>query len=385
MATAGIRRTGRTQEHRMPIRRPDVQPHRAAAALTLALALVGAVLGAGCAAPQRAKIAYPPPPDPPRVLYVRSFQRPENLQTSGWQRFWNALLPHDAGLGTVNPAGLALSPDEKILYVASSSRGRVLAIDLAGGDFKAIGANGPRRMGRPIGLGTDAEGRLYVADKDANAVLVYQPDGALLRAFGSDRLVQPTGLAVDRKGQQLYVISDATTQTGRHVVEVFALDGRHLRTMGGGRSSTPGIFNFPSDLAVAPSGQLYVSDMLNFRVQVFDAQGGLVRYFGQAGSGYPGQFDKIHGVGFDSFGNVYVVDLMQGVQIFNDLGQPLMSFGEGLLGVPLGIVIDSRNHIFVSDFLHSVHEFELVNTSADDSRRATPPSAQGPKKDAPRP
>lgn len=338
-------------------------------AALLALALAGGLLAAGCAAPQRPKIAYPPPPDQPRVLYVRSFQKPDDLQTSGWQKFLNALVPHDSALATINPAGLALSPDERTLYVATPPRARVIAVDLKTGDFKAIGITGQRRLGRPIGVGTDADGRLYVSDKDSNNVAVFEPDGRLKTVFGGDRLVQPTGLAVDRKGQQVYVINDATTQTGRHTVEVFALDGRHLRTMGGGRSPAPGVFNFPSDLAVDAAGNLYVSDMLNFRVQVFDRQGGLVRYFGQSGSGMPGLFDKIHGISFDTFGNVYVVDLMQGVQILSDQGRALMSFGEVILSTPLGIVIDSRNHIYVSDFQHAVHEFELVNTTAEDSRK----------------
>jgi sugar lactone lactonase YvrE len=347
------------------------QPHAARRAAALSLA-AGFALLAGCAAPQRPKVAYPPPPDTARIMYLRSFQKPDDLQTTGWQRFWNALVPHEAGNATVNPAGLALSPDEKTLYVASPPRGRVIAVDLQGGDFRAIGTSGQRRLGRPVGVGTDADGLLYVSDKEANAVLVFEPGGQLKRVFGADRLVQPTGLAVDRKGQQVYVISDATTQTGKHVVEVFALDGRHLRTMGGGRGPAPGSFNFPSDLAVNAAGQLHVADMLNFRVQVFDSNGGLLRMFGQSGSGLPGLFDKIHGVGFDGFGNVYVVDLMQGIQIFNDLGQPLMSFGEGLVAAPLGIVVDGRNHIYVSDFQNAVHEFELVNTSAEDSRRASP-------------
>lgn len=345
-------------------------------------ALAASLLAAGCAAPQRPKVAYPPPPDKARILYVASFQRPDDLQTSGWQKFLNALVPHDSANAIINPAGLALSPDEKVLYVASSPRGRVIAVDLRTGDFKSIGASGQRRLTRPVGVGTDADGRLYVADKGANNVVVFEPDGRLKSVFGGDRLVQPTGLAVDRKGQQLYVINDATTQTGRHTVEVFALDGRHLRTMGGGRGPAPGVFNFPSDLAVDAAGNLFVSDMLNFRVQIFDRQGGLIRYFGQSGSGMPGLFDKIHGISFDTFGNVYVVDLMQGVQIFNAEGRALMGFGEGIMSTPLGIVVDSRNHIFVSDFQHAVHEFELVNTTAEDSRT---PAAGGAPQPVPSP
>jgi len=346
--------------------------HRPLTRLAAALALT--LMGAGCAAPKRtSNFSYPPPPDKARVNHLRTFTRPEDLQTSGSQRFWNALVPHDSAYTIINPTGLALSPDEKTLYVATPTKARVVAVDLARGDFRLIGTTGQRRLVRPVSLGTDADGRLYVSDKAANAVLVYEPDGKLVQVFGSDRLVQPTGLAVDRKGQQVYVINDATTQTGRHVVEVFALDGRHLRTLGPGRTTAPGGFNFPSDLAVNAAGHLYVADMLNFRIQVFDAQGALLKYFGQAGTGYPGLFDKIHGIGFDSFGNVYVADLMQqSIQILNDANQPLMTFGEGTVGMPFGIVIDSRNHIFVSDYQHAIHEFELVNTTASDSHRAEP-------------
>ena len=351
---------------------------RPAARLAAALAL--ALLGAGCATPKVVHFTYPPPPDKGRVVHVRTFTRPDDLQTGLGQRIMNALVPHDSALALVNPAGLALSPDEQVLYVASPPKSRVLAIDLQRGGFKAIGTTGQRRLARPIGVGTDADGLLYVADKQLGAIHVYHPDGTLVRVLGGGQLTQPTGLAVDKRGQQVYVINDATTQTGKHTVEVFALDGRHLRTTGGGRSPAPGSFNFPSDLWVDKAGQLYVSDMLNFRVQVFDAAGGLIRYFGQAGSGLPGLFDKIHGISTDTFGNVYVVDLMQGVQILNDAGQALMSFGEGTVSVPLGIVIDSRNHIFVSDYQHAVHEFELINTTAEDSRRASPtPEAKAPE------
>jgi len=355
--------------------------HAAGRRVLAAASLAALLLAAGCAAPQRPRLSYPPPPDTARIVHLRSFSRPDDLQTSGWQRFLNALVPHDSALAILNPAGLALSPDERLLYVASPPRGRVLAVDLASGRFSAIGITGQRRLGNPIGVATDATGLLYVSDKQANAILVYQPDGTLLRTFGAELLNQPTGLALDRRGQQLYVINDATSQTGRNTVEVFALDGRHLRTMGGGRGPAPGTFYFPSDLAVNAAGQLYVSDMLNFRVQVFDDRGGLLKFFGAPGSGNTGLFDKIHGISFDTFGNVYVVDLMQGIQVLNDLNQPLLTFGQGVAGSPLGIVIDSHNHIFVSDFQHAVHEFELVNTTAQDSHPAAP-GASGPKEPA---
>jgi gluconolactonase len=72
------------------------------------------------------------------------------------------------------PNGLALSPDERTLYVGDSSdRREVIAIDLATGAERTFAADIP---GYPDGLKTDAEGRVYVSS--ANGVLVFDPSGA---------------------------------------------------------------------------------------------------------------------------------------------------------------------------------------------------------------
>jgi gluconolactonase len=71
------------------------------------------------------------------------------------------------------PNGLALSPDERTLYVGDSSdRREVIAIDLATGAKRTFAAGIP---GYPDGLKTDAEGRVYVSCADG--VLVFHPDG----------------------------------------------------------------------------------------------------------------------------------------------------------------------------------------------------------------
>ena len=98
--------------------------------------------------------------------------------------------------------------------------------------------------------------------------------------------------------------------------------------------------------------------------------------------------DKIKGLAFDTFGNLYVADAQQGVHILNPNRQPLMIFGgQPLVNTPNAIAIDPRNHIFVSDFgLNRVHEFRLVNTTAEDSflktEAAAPKAATGDAKPA---
>jgi sugar lactone lactonase YvrE len=101
--------------------------------------------------------------------------------------------------------------------------------------------------------------------------------------------------------------------------------------------------------------------------------------FGSIGAGGPGLFDKSKGIAFDTFGNIYVADALHGLQIFNPNFQPLMMFAKGFVQTPTGLVIDSRNHIFVSDPVSPmVHEFELINTTAEDSFQTVPAPAQAP-------
>lgn len=352
----------------------------------LSPALVVSVL-AGCAGGSKAvkqDVLFPPPPEKGRIRWVQSFRSEDDFKPSTMRSIWKALVPHEA-TGIQQPTSVALSPDEKTLYVAMPHQAKVFAIDLVGGGFKTIGKSGSDPVRRPVGVATDADGSLYVTDRDRGRVAVYSASGKLLRSFGSEKLVQPTGIAVDRKRQVAYVVNDAAASEGRHTVEVFSLAGKHLRTMGGGRSDEVGRFNFPRSVNVAATGDLYVADMLNFRVQVFDPNGQPVRSFGTLGSGFPGNFDKIQAVAFDGFGNVYVADAMQGIHIMNPVGAPLYLFGPGIIGQASGIAIDSKNRMYVSDLSHAIHIFELVNTTAADSYPTQPASSGAAPAAAPAP
>jgi hypothetical protein len=64
-----------------------------------------------------------------------------------------------------------------------------------------------------------------------------------------------------------------------------------------------------------------------------------------------------------------------------------MTFAETFVQMPTGLAIDSRNHIFVSDpTSRMVHEFQLINTTAEDSHPTTtaPPKDAAPGEIAPR-
>jgi DNA-binding beta-propeller fold protein YncE len=341
-----------------------------AALLLAALALSGCATASGAKAPD---VVWPLPPDPPRIKFVRAFAREGNLSTGALKTTLRALIPGSPEAVIQNPTGLALSLDEKVLYVACANASRVLAMDLEGGGVRLVANVEGRRPSAPFGIAVDAEGALYVTDARENAVWVYDRAGAFLRRIGKDVLQHPTHLALDRRRQVLYVTSGTEQASEAHRIEVLSLKGEHLRTIGA-RGAGPGQFNFPQGLTVGTDGNLYVVDMLNFRVQVFDPDGQLLGMFGSIGAGQPGTFDKAKGIALDAFGNIYVSDSQQAyVQIFNPRYQPLMGFGgragvPGYMSLPTAVAIDSRNTIYVADYgANLVNEYQLINTTAEDS------------------
>jgi sugar lactone lactonase YvrE len=96
-----------------------------------------------------------------------------------------------------------------------------------------------------------------------------------------------------------------------------------------------------------------VTDAMNFRVQVFDADGKFVRMFGHLGDA-AGDFDKPKGIAVDGSGRIYVVEgLNDVVQVFSPEGRLLAIFGgsgggPGQLWLPAGITL-SGNNVFVAD------------------------------------
>lgn len=332
------------------------------------------VLG-GCAAKSTVPdVFWPDPPDKARIKYVRSLQSRDDVAAVSLREI---LVGKDKGRALFQPMGLALSADGQRLYVADRGWNCVFVFDLKAGAVTSIGEDERFPLGWPIGVALDAEENVYVTDTSTRTVRVYSKTGTFLRGIGKDHFVRPTGIALDPTRQRLYVVDTGQNDTPEaHRVKVFDLQGNLLQEIGR-RGSGDGEFNFPTYANVDTQGRLYVVDSVNNRIEVFDPEGKFLWKFGQAGDKI-GDFARTKGVAVDQFGNIYVVDSRwSNVQIFNQEGQLLLVFGgvgtyPGLLMSPTAIAIDGRNTIYVADsFGRRVSEYQLINTTADDSLGGT--------------
>ena len=158
-----------------------------------------------------------------------------------------------------------------------------------------------------------------VAEPTPASAAAHLPDNVrLLARWGSKgarngQFALPLGIAVDTSGN-VYV-----TDNENHRVQRFSANGEFLSKWGS-RGSRDGQFNFPGGIAVDREGRVYVADE-NDRVQVFSASGEFLRKWGSKGAG-DGQFDHPIGIAVDPSGNVYVTESSNDrVQVFSPGGE----------------------------------------------------------------
>lgn len=204
----------------------------------------------------------------------------------------------------------------------------------------------PTRGAAPGRLAVDDAGRIYAAAPYGGKVLVFSPDGVLLRSLGG--FASPFALAVDHAGR-LYV-GDAADGS----VKVFDQAGAFLFSLGHGRKE----FGLPGGIAVTPAGTVYVTDSARNVVDLYGSGGAFLSSFGAAGTA-PGQFSFPAGIAYDQiFQEVYVVDLNNArVEVFTPAGVFVRAFGSygsnpGQLARPQGISV-ANGKVFVADAFES--------------------------------
>ena len=196
--------------------------------------------------------------------------------------------------------------------------------------------------GAVAGIAISPSDQIWTFNRGAVPVQVYTAEGELVRSWGQGQFREPHQVRIDRNGGVWLVDS------GLHVVKKFTPEGKLLLTLGTagepGEDSTH--LNRPTDVAVAPGGDIFVADGYgNNRVVHFDERGQFVGTWGSLGSG-PGQFSLPHSIALDSRGRLFVADRNNArVQVFDQAGRFLDEWRDLL--VPWHIVITERDEIYV--------------------------------------
>jgi hypothetical protein len=221
-------------------------------------------------------------------------------------------------------------------------------------------------------------------------ILQFDPSGKLLKAFGAGMFGYPHGFTVDRDGN-LWVsdVNDSDTVLGmpaRNAAgvvlgqEVLKLDqnGRVLMMLGkmGVSGSSTDTFDRPTGVAVAPNGDIFVSDghspnkSNNGRVVKFSKDGRFIRTWGHKGSA-PGDFDDPHDIFVGgSLGRVYVADRRNSrIQIFDQDGNFITAWHQ--FGQPSSIFVGPDDALYVGA------AFRDESTRRNESARPQPGELRG--------
>jgi len=287
------------------------------------------------------------------------------------------------------PSAVAVDPQKRI-WVLDGVNSRVVGFSSKGKYLTQFGrkGSGDGEFKSPLGLAIDSEGFLYIADSKNHRIQILDERGNLLSQIyiPPDKygcLADPTDIVLDESRQRLMVVDndnhrlliyrrkftlsnqkavvnnekrvqtssekDETSHTSKLILEI------------GGVGYEEGNFRYPYTSCIDTEGNVYVTDVINTRVQVFNPEGDFLRCIGEWGI-EKGQFFRPQSICIDHQGRVLVgenYDKIGLIQVFDQQGSIL-----GIIGgpqkkkirfrVPADLYIDQLNRLYVVQMYTSV-------------------------------
>ena len=241
----------------------------------------------------------------------------------------------------------------RVELVIADKTGRIQWLDPAGTCRLSV-ALPACADGKPTGLSVGPDGNLYVADTHYHRVLVYDGQGRLVRQFGrfgqgEGEFIYPTDVAFAPDGR-IFV----SEYGGNDRVSIFDAQGRFLGQIGS-PGEGEGQFSRPQSLAVdAARGVLYVADACNHRIARYDLAGRLLGYVGRLGDA-PGELRYPYGLALAEDGTLVVCEFGNNrLQLFDPQGRSRGIIGSagrelGQLAYPWSVAVhDGRAYVLDS-------------------------------------
>jgi sugar lactone lactonase YvrE len=347
-----------------------------------------------------------PSPTPVALAAAGTISTVAGIGTSG--------LSGDGGSATSAqvsfPFGIAVDSSGN-LFIADRDNHRIRRVDTSGNisTVAGTGASGVSGDGapattaqlfEPTGVALDSSGNLFIADQNNHRIRRVDTSGNISTVAGhgtsgfsgdgssatSAQLNFPHGVALDSSGNLF--IADRDNHRIRKVdtsgnINTLAGAGT-LGFSGDGGPATSAQLNFPYDIAVDSSGNLFIADRDNHRIRKVDTSGNISTVagtgaFGFSGDGGPATGARLAGptgVAVDSSGNLFVADrgnhhirkvdtsgnistvAGDGAQGFSGDGGPATS---ARLAGPTGVAVDSLGNLFITDRdNHRIRKVEAV-------------------------
>ena len=248
------------------------------------------------------------------------------------------------------------------------------------------------------GITVDPDGNIYISHRSKNRIRKIDKNGIITTVagngevgFGGDggpaikaALNYPAGLAfdngnlyiADRKNHRVRKVDSSgiiTTVAGNGIGDFSGDDEPAIQSS----------LHLPSDVALDPQGNLYISDRSNNRIRKVDSKGimttyaglGVARYGGDHGPANEAFLKYPFGITFDNKGNLYIADRGNSrIRKVNTSGIITTVAGNGLfasrgdygpainaeLSYPTDVAVDDFGNIYVAD--RNNNRIRMINT-----------------------
>ena len=208
-------------------------------------------------------------------------------------------------------------------------------------------------------VASDHKNSILVIRRSDPPILVFNKDGKLVNSFGTGLFKRAHSIDVDRFG---FVWA---TDSADNVVYKFDMNGTLLMTLGkkgvAGDNNSHDLFNGPNDVAVAPNGDVFVSDGdRNSRIVKFTKDGHFIKIIGGVTGTAPGQFGfppgvkptegLVHAIAFDSKGRLITIESSNPrIQVFDQDGNFIEQWPKLGFKKACGLVIAPDDTVYVGD------------------------------------
>jgi DNA-binding beta-propeller fold protein YncE len=266
-----------------------------------------------------------------------------NADSVSRPKFLFSIMGEGSKTGLKEPS-FAISDNRGKIFVSDTGNKRICVFNNQGNFLYDFGGTGSKKpLVYPYGIGIIDSKRVIVADTGAGALYEYNTKGEFVKLWlDTSAGIQPAAIHIV-PDKEVYI----TDLAGRQVV-VFSPEGKLLRKITSKGASLGALLG----MAVESNGDIWLADGSNYNVKLLSQQGTVKKVF-DGGPKLPLSMAK--GLALDQQGRVYVADTLSDViRVFDKNGNDLITIGtvnEGKRSfqLPVGVSVDNNGKVYIAD------------------------------------